>query len=259
MDKIIIVLEATNFSINEFEFIRQSNLQRACFFKAYFLIPEEQPQLCAIDRKAVNQNVNLFELLCKKSNIDCKIYREYGKSALASVIIESRFADLIIINVRSFDISEDKIPYSYISNILHHSECPVFLLPRNLNIPLKIVFLFDELGSSLSAIKWFCYLFPEMNNMTATLIYDCDNVSDICNRELLESVIKLYFINLEVKEIKVRSTIHYYDFAQEDKFLLLVAGAGGRSEISEILKSSFLSEALWQHKIPLFIAHPPIN
>jgi hypothetical protein len=42
--------------------------------------------------------------------------------------------------------------------------------------------------------------------------------------------------------------------AEQDDYLL-VAGAYGRSELSNLFKKSFLVEVIEQHKTPIFIAH----
>jgi nucleotide-binding universal stress UspA family protein len=36
---------------------------------------------------------------------------------------------------------------------------------------------------------------------------------------------------------------------------MLVTGAYGRSELSNLFKKSFLSDVIGQHKIPVFVAH----
>ena len=275
MNKIILVFDAVNFTKESFEFVKRQNEEKTSLFIAYFLTPEEHSSLFNyslipieegyiytpyVDIELVLQNIDYFKMLCKKYNIECRVYEKIWKKALPSLILETRFADLLVIIMESYFSDETpKVYDNCINNILHSSECPVFFIPCNFSLPLKIIFSYDGSISSMFAIKQFCYLFPELHSRVVTLIHASDKPCEIPDLELFESFIKRCFTFLKIIKINISLSKYYDNLMCENEPTLLVAGAFGSPGISEMFKSSFLSEALWQHKIPLFIAHPPKN
>lgn len=275
MNKILLIFDAANFSIQTFEFVKHQNEQKPCLFKAYFLTPDEHASIfnyslspgqqeCSLtrtqDEESIVKSSNYFKLLCEKNNIEYLISNERGAKALTSLILETRFADLLVIDMESFYVNTTNNTYATcMGNILHSSECPVYLLPDDFDFPLKIIFSYDGSASSMFAIRQFCYLFPEMHSRVATLFYATGREEDLPNKELLESFIKRYFSILNIAKVNDNPSVYQSNWVSENESALLVAGAFGRSGLSVILKASFLSKVLKQHKIPLFIANPPKN
>ena len=214
MNKILLVFDAVNFTKESFEFVKRQNEQKPCLFIAYFLTPEEHSSLFNyslipieegyiytpyVDIELVLQNIDCFKMLCKKHNVECRVYEKIWKKALPSLILETRFADLLVIIMESYFAHETpKVYDNCINNILHSSECPVFFIPYDFSLPLKIIFSYDGSTSSMFAIKQFCYLFPELHSRVATLIPASDKPGEIPDLELLESFIKRCFIFFKI-------------------------------------------------------------
>jgi hypothetical protein len=64
-----------------------------------------------------------------------------------------------------------------------------------------------------------------------------------------------HFSNLTLEVVPPESERSFANWISEQREYLLVAGAFGRSELSNLFKKSFLSELIELHKIPVFIAH----
>jgi nucleotide-binding universal stress UspA family protein len=74
-------------------------------------------------------------------------------------------------------------------------------------------------------------------------------------QELIEELAAKHFSNLTLEVISSVSERSFLKSINDKSETMLVAGAFGRSELSNLFKKSFLSEIIQQHKIPVFVAH----
>ena len=150
---IILVFDAINFSVKSFEFAMHQHKQKPCVFTAYFLTPRQHAALFNysvvpgeegylstpfIDIELISKNIFLFQSLCKKNNIECFVYEKIWSDAVAALVLETRFAELLIIDMESLDRSEMQKKYESCTNLLvQFLECPVVLLPVDFMHPSK--------------------------------------------------------------------------------------------------------------------------
>ena len=129
------------------------------------------------------------------------------------------------------------------------------LVPEDYKLPNKVVLAYDGKPDSVFAIKQFTYLFPHFYTWETTLITIEDESEPLPYQELIEELAAKHFSNLTLEVISTVSERAFSKSIGEKDETLLVAGAFGRSELSNLFKKSFLSDIIQEHKIPVFIAH----
>ncbi|MBS1563414.1 MAG: hypothetical protein JST39_03450, partial [Bacteroidetes bacterium] len=118
-----------------------------------------------------NDPARFFRDTCAAQNVKCYIYRN-RHMPLYEIVAETRFADLLITDADiSFEAVKEPSPTLFVRTLLAEAECPVIVAPRNFDRVDEIVFAYDGSASSVFAIKQFTYLFPGLDNRTATLLH----------------------------------------------------------------------------------------
>ena len=138
---------------------------------------------------------------------------------------------------------------------MRQTECPILLVPEDYKLPTKVVLAYDGMADSVFSIKQFTYLFPHFYKWETTRITIEDESEPLPYQELIEELAAKHFSNLTLEVISSVSERAFSKSIGEKDETLLVAGAFGRSELSNLFKKSFLSDIIQEHKIPIFIAH----
>lgn len=208
------------------------------------------------DTTAIQKNVARFESKCQHAGIDFRTHVDTDLFALEELQKETRFADLMILSSELFyeNIGKDQ-PNEYLKKVLRQTECPILLVPEQYKLPNKLLIAYDGKPDSVFAIKQFTYLFPLLNNWETKLITLEEEDEDLPHQALIEEFAAKHFSNLTLEVVATETAASFANWMSEQDDYLLVAGAYGRSELSNLFKKSFLSEVIEQHKTPIFIAH----
>lgn len=189
--------------------------------------------------------------------MEFRIHNDSDNLPLASLIKESRFADLLFISGQSFfsNISKDQ-PNEYMQELLKKTECPVVIVPDQFQVPAKVMLMYDGEASSVYAIKQFAYLFSEMADLPVSLIeLTAHPDQKLPDEEEVAELAARHFRDLTLKEMALENKKHFTGWLLDDKETMLVMGAYGRSLFSTLFKRSFADELIGQLQLPLFIAH----
>jgi nucleotide-binding universal stress UspA family protein len=272
MKKILLTFDGTQFSEAAFEFVRQLNKVQSVLVTGIFVPqlsysnlwsyatgvagPEYIPLVEEEYSEAVEANIQRFQQLCQQNKIAYTVHKDFFDFALPEIRKESRFADLLIIASESFyrgilgaDANE------YIKDVLHSTECPVFVVPEKFNCPQRNILAYDGSGSSVYAIKQYAYLFPELCRNETLLIYFSEEEVAIPEKHRIEELVQQHFKQLSFLNLKIDPRKQLATWLNEIKDAVLVCGSFGRPFLSEIFKKSFVSEVIFEHKLPVFIAH----
>ena len=272
MKKILLAFDGTRFSMGAFEFARQLNeLQQVLVIGAF--LPQAQasnlwsyadsmsgPMFIPLAEDANNdlmkENMIKFETLCKKNGMEYRVHEDSFDFALPELKEETRFADLLIIGSEVFYQNMGDSINSYLQDLLHHSECPVIVVPEKFIFPETFILSYDGTGSSVYAIKQFAYLFPELSKMPSLLVYaDDDEKIEFPKQVNIEELVARHFSDLTLMKLDMPPEKYFGTWMENRKGALLISGAFGRSGISQLFKKSFISEVIKNHHIPVFIAH----
>lgn len=212
---------------------------------------EELKEQCAAD------NIQLFKDSCGRRGVTGIVHRDRGVP-LEDVIIESRYADLLLIDAStSFSATKESVPTRFVTDVLADAECPVVVLPESFEGLNKIVFTYDGRSSSVFAIKQFTYLFPELADHSVIVL----TIMDDKNKPAPEERYKLKeWLHDHYNDVDFIVTDGNVKTGLMDNLLLrtkdfIIMGAFGRNAFSTLFSPSHAAPVLKLVSQPVFIAH----
>jgi nucleotide-binding universal stress UspA family protein len=274
MKKILLAFDGTHFSEGAFEFARALNERKKILLTGAFLPQVDYGNLWGYggggmagpifipvvegrDVEAVTKNIEKFEKRCQKNGIEYRVHKDFTDFALPELKKETRFADLLIVGSESFyeNLGTGE-PNEYLQDALHGVECPVIIIPENFIFPKTNILAYDGSKSSVYAIKQFTYLLPELVNNKTLLAYAREKEdSEIPDDIYIEELAARHFQDLTVTKLTMNPKKYFATWLSEKNAAILVSGSFSRSAFSLILKKSFITDVIKEHKLPIFIAH----
>ena len=273
MRKVILALDGEHFPKGAFEFASAMHREEAILLVGVFLSPVDlskivaytgleavplMPSLADSDySEQVQKNITLFQERCVSEGLEFRVHNDAENLPLASLVKETRFADLVLISRESFfsNISKNQ-PNEYMQEFLKKTDCPVLIVPDMPDTPERIVLLYDGDASSLFAIKQFAYLFPEKCKLPTTLVETTMSPDDrLEDQELVAELAARHFSDLTLQEVALHDRREAAAFLSGQEKSWLVTGAYGRSLFSNLFRKSFADELIQRLALPLFIAH----
>ena len=207
--------------------------------------------------EGIDHSVALFKERCMHKGIIPEVYIDKGKP-VREVILESRFADLLIVDPElGLYGLDDQLPSRWVKEILTKSECPVILPPEKFEDIDEIVFCYNSSASSVFAIRQFTYLFPEFSYKKVTLLEVNRPGKDEFNEghtRMMTWLRRHYdtvyynFLKGEVKE----ELLNYFVYKPKK---MIVMGAYGRSFLSSLFNKSNADVLIRMIDLPIFITH----
>jgi hypothetical protein len=272
MIKILLAFDGKHFSDGVYNFVKSVNQAQKVMATGVFLPGVDYTELLYSlggmagpiyvadweqeDQNTAAKNMERFEQLCKQDGMEYRVHSNFTKHVVTQLREESRFADMLVLSSEQFyhNMGAD-IQESYIEKVLHHTECPVILIPENYQ-PLKsIILAYDGSASSVHAIKQFAYLFPHWKNMQTLLVYFNPKDHEIPERTYIEELVTRHFCDLTIFQMDIDPRKELTKWIVDTGSAMLVAGAYSRSLFSETLRKSFILDVIREHKVPLFVAH----
>lgn len=270
MKKIILAFDGTHFSEGAFEFARKLNELQPILLAGVFLpqtdianvwsyAPDNGTAIPLIETEQaelVEQNIERFKDLCKTYDIDCRVHKHPYDFLFPELNRESRYADLLILGSELF--YEDMgtgTPNQYLKSALHNVKCPVLIVPEKFDFPQNIILAYDGSDDSIFSIKQFAYLFPELSNRQALLVYANEDAENIPDKSLIKELASRHFKNLTMVSLDINPKKYFSTWLGGKRSPVLVSGSFGRSGFSQLFKRSFVKQVIADHRLPVFIAH----
>lgn len=273
MKKVLLALDGNHFPEGAFGLAAEWHRKEPLLLTGVFLSPVDVSKIVAYTGleavpmmpsvvegeygEQIARNIHLFEERCQGEGMEYRIHNDSDNLPLASLIIESRFADLILLSRESFfsNINSEQ-PNEYMQELLKKSECPVLLVPEQFKTPDRIVLLYDGEPSSVFAIKQFSYLFPELTTLPTTLLKVSRKPEEqLPNRESIAELAARHFSDLTLYDMTMENKVQLTNWLMEEETGWVVMGAYGRSLFSTLFKKSFADELINSVRLPLFITH----
>jgi len=198
-----------------------------------------------------------FSQDCEHAGIDYRVHEIDYSDLKNDIKKETRFADLMLLSWVSFhDDYSQLINDGYAKESLHYAECPVLVVPKDPVKVTHIILTYDGSASSVYAIRQFAALFPQLALLDTLLVYvNADADEDIPYKNYIVELAARHFPNLTLHHLDINPKKYFATWLQNQPDSLIVTGAKGRSNLSEIFRKSFISEVLGDVQLPLFVAH----
>lgn len=176
---------------------------------------------------------------------------------LEDVYLQSRFADLLILTPDyGAKPDESLLASDNILNVLKHAECPVFVAPLTMKELSEIVFTYDGTPSSVFAIKQFTQLFPELNDLSVTLLeVKSDDSDKVDFRDNIAEYLRSHYGYVNQMILKGKPEDELFSYLLDKKHMYIVMGAFGRHFMHSVLHRSTATLLLKTTALPVFISH----
>jgi len=273
MRKVLLALDGEHFPQGAFELAAEMHRDEPILLAGVFLSPIDvskiiaytgveavplMPSLVETDfSEKIQRNISRFEKKCLAEGLEYRIHNDSENLPLASLIKETRFADLLLIGRESFFSNVNKEqPNEYMQELLKKTDCPVLLVLDAMEESERVVLLYDGDASSVFAIKQFAYLFPGKCSLPTTLVQATvspDN--ELEDQTLVTELAARHYSNLTLQEVGLHDRQEAAAFLSGQQKSWLVTGAYGRSMFSTLFRKSFADELIRRLPLPLFIAH----
>jgi hypothetical protein len=270
MNKVIVAFDGQHFSAGAMKMAQWLNKKTPILVSGVFISPVDYRELLGYsgmgvgapvftvpydnDDRLVEETMNKFVHYCEENKLEFVTHKDTDLFALAELIQETRFADVLIISSEMFyeNIDKDQ-PNDYLRKVLHESECPVLLVPEGFAEPTSILLSYDGKASSVYAIKQFAYLFPLCCNL-GTMLFHAHG-SEIPQAGRLKELVERHFDPIDIEQLNEEDAAALHDWMLDNRHAILVSGAFGRGELSSLFRKSYITDVIRAHKIPVFIAH----
>jgi nucleotide-binding universal stress UspA family protein len=271
MIKVLIAFEGTNLSLGAFEFAKELNKRQHILLIGIFLSPstysgkwsytdaargfKNLPRPDPEDEDKLLENIEKFKTLCVQHNINYFTRQIEDDFLFHQLKDETRFADLLILGSENFyDNTVSQGPEDELTTVLHLAECPVLLVPEKFKFPKGNIFAYDGSASAAFTLKQYSYIFTSLRDKPSFLVY-AGKTKTIPEILKMAELAGQHFTNLSVVHLNSNPKQEILTWLTKEPSAILVAGSFGRSSFSEFFKSSFSSEIIKEHKMPVFIAH----
>lgn len=204
-----------------------------------------------------DNNLKQLHEICDSSNAQIKV-RETAGIAAEKVALESRFADLLLINnSTSFAAVFDTNPPRFVKDLLAEAECPVMVLPEVISPIREIIFSYNGTFSSMFAIKQFTQLFPGYADMPVKVVYIAENKKQTMPWEHeLREYLDMHYDTVEYTVLNGEPATEFLALLIHRRDCIVTYGAYGRSGVSRFFHRSDADNILRTVNIPVFITHP---
>jgi nucleotide-binding universal stress UspA family protein len=234
-------------------------------YKVYDLIREESQNTEAkqkiLERKDLEMRaaaVHKFETACRTSGIEYSVHHDRN-IALQELLHESIYADLLIINSRETLMHyNEKLPTSFIRDLLTNAQCPVMVVPQKFKPISNLVLLFDGEPSSVHAIKMFSYTLCSLKQQHTDVLTVRAAKQSTCvpDNRLMKEFMKRHFPSAAFTVLKGCPENEIGNYLKERSGnSLVVLGAYRRNAVSRWFRESMADTLMKDLKVPLFIAH----
>lgn len=273
MKKIILAFDGDNFSEGAFEFARQLNEKDPVLLSGIFLprmifsgsasyanggkaAPAYIPLINDEEDELVEKNIERFKMLCLHNSIEHRVHKDFSDFPLHELAKETRYADLFVLGSEMFyEELGVTSPNIYLQNTLHHSECPVVVVPEKFEFPQTIIIAYDGSKNSVYAIKQFVYLFPQLTTKKALVLFSDTENGELPEKSNIEELLARHFSDLAFFTVDMDFRKYFATWTIKKSMPIVVAGSFGRSALSQLFKKSFITEIITTFKTPVFIAH----
>lgn len=199
-----------------------------------------------------------FEEACQKKSISYAVHHDRNV-AINELKHESIYTDLLVIDRReTLTHYTEKLPTSFIRDILVDTQSPVFLVPTRYKPIEKLILLYDGEPTSVYAIKMLSYLLPQLKTLETEVISvnPTQTTLHLPDNRLMKEFMKRHYPKAKYTVLKGLPEEEILKRLEAEKMnALVVLGAYRRGAVSRLFRESMADRLMKNTKLPLFVAH----
>lgn len=204
----------------------------------------------------IEQGIEQFRSFYANHGIGTAVHRDKGVP-VKELITETRYADLLVVDPETSCRKEwDNLPTAFVEEMLANAECPVVIAPCSFEGIEEIVFVWDGSGSAAFAIKLFTYLFPQLGDKKATIVYVKDSEERIISDKLnMQEWLEHHYSVIQWEELSGEVDTALFGYLLKKRKVFIVFGAYGRNVVSRFFRHSHAEKVIKTVTQPIFITH----
>ncbi|MBO9562659.1 MAG: universal stress protein [Niastella sp.] len=221
-------------------------------------VDENSPEWQAKMEK-ITRNIDQFRTYYNNHDIVTRVHRDEGMP-VKELVTETRYADLLLLDPEtSFRDEFEKLPTSFVEEMLTQAECPVIIAPASFLGIEEIVFTWDGSQSAVFAIKQFTYLFPQLKDKKAIIVQAGEAAErNYADKEKLQEWLEAHYVQINWEQLTGEVGTALFGYLLNKKKVFIVLGAYGRSQVSRFFRHSHAEKILKTITQPIFITHSRI-
>lgn len=205
----------------------------------------------------IRKNTEYLRAACNERKLDIELYT-YTENMLEELLHASRFADLLLVRHGLIVSSEPAAsPSQFVRKLLINAQCPVLIMPTEMQVIKEVSFAYNGSYSSIYAIRSFLQLFLPLASRKVVVMYVKDSgMESIPDELMLRKYLGLYSPKVEYRILKGDASKSIKVCLQYKKHSLVTFGAFGRSGLSRYFNESTAEDALDLMQTWVFVTHP---
>lgn len=204
----------------------------------------------------VAETTRLFRDGCEARSV-CHSEKRLPGSPAGEVIIESRYADLIVMDATtSMDDTPEETPTVFVRNVLAKAECPSIIAPPHFEQIDEIIFMYNGSRSSVFAARQFAYMFPQLDDRPVSVV-EVSNGHTIPERDRngMKNWVKEHYSSIGFTTIEGDPDAALLAYLLPRKNALVITGAYGRNALSRFFHRSTAEMLIKIMSHAFFVAH----
>lgn len=203
----------------------------------------------------ITQSIEQFKAFYANHDIEIAVHRDKGVP-VKEMMEETRYADLLVVDAAtSFKGGFEKLPTAFVEDMLAQAECPVVIAPGSFDGIKEIVFAWDGSRSATFAIKQFTYLFPQLTDKKAIVVYAKDGETIASGKPKMQEWLEHHYYETQWEELSGDTDTALFGYFLNKRKVFMVFGAYGRSQVSRFFRHSHAEKVIKTVTQPIFIAH----
>ncbi len=200
-----------------------------------------------------------FEETCKTANVRCELAHHHGVPFQA-IVDESRYADLIVIGVRTNFHPETSDEHGdTLRRLMQSGVCPVLAVPKETDLPKRVVIAYDGSVYSARAMRAYVQLGsirPDHDSLILLHVGEPSKSEDHVQLVRAHKYIAGYGFEVELVRRDGHPNEVIEQVAEEYAPSMVVIGAYGRKGIIQNLFFGSTADRLIKNeRAPLFVYH----
>jgi len=175
------------------------------------------------------------------------------------ILKESIFSDILLTNIALsyFDYDHNQLS-SMVKSLLSKANCPIMLVPDDMQEIERIYFTYNGSYSSVFSIKQFTYLFKVLHNIPVIVLTVAEQKKEdeIENQQLLSDFLAKHYKTFSFKLLQGYPERELMIELMYQKNAIVTFGAFSRNRISQMLHKSNSENVTKIIDLPVFITHP---
>lgn len=261
MERVLVLIDETGINRETMEFatyianLTKSKLTAVFLESPSFTVHSDVP-VAEQKARSIGDMKMAFTRFCDNHQLGMKP-ELIEVTRLEDVYLQTRFADLIIINADTGATGDREVVPSHVATaVLKNAECPVFVAPLSCKPMNEIVFTYDGSPSSVFAIREFTHLFPEFSEMNATFLeVNPDFTSDINFKKSITDYLDSHYKYVSHLILKGSASDEIFAYLLDKKDVIVVMGSYGKKFLHSVFHRSTASLLLKTTTLPVFISH----